>query len=81
MRALNGLLDRFLVGQVCLDELDSLFGQCLALGLGRVSSDAADLVLGGQFGVAVNGRNNGASLVASGTEDGDDFGHDGDGML
>lgn len=77
MRALNSLLERFLIGQVGLDELHPLFGQFLPLGLGGVASDAADLVLGGQFGVALNGRNNGASLVASGTEDSDDFRHGG----
>lgn len=77
MRPLNGLLERFLVGQVGLDELHTLFGQFLPLGLGGVSSDAADLVLGGQFGTALNRGNNGASLVASGTEDSDDFRHDG----
>lgn len=77
MRALNSLLERFLVGQVGLDELHTLLGQCLPLGLGGVSSDAADLVLGGQFGIGLNGLNNGASLVASGTEDSDDFRHGG----
>ncbi len=77
MRALNGLLERVLVGHVGRDELDTLLGQFLPLGLGGVSSDAADLVLGGQFGIGLNGRNDGASLVASGTEDSDDFRHDG----
>lgn len=58
------------------DHLDALGLEGLGGGLGGVAGDAADLEFGGELGVVEDGADDGAALVASGTENRDDLGHD-----
>ena len=48
--------------------LDSLLGERLGIGLGRISGDAPNLELLGSFWVAQNGLDDRAALLASGSE-------------
>lgn len=56
-------------------ELNTSCGELLCRSLCRVSSDASDLVLLGELGVVEDVVDDGAALVASGTEYGNELGH------
>lgn len=56
-------------------HLNAPAGQLLSSGLGDITSDTPDLVLGSDGRVCEQGVDDRAALVASGTKNSDDLGH------
>ena len=81
VRVLQGLLERGFVTGVGLGELDALGLEGLGGGLGSVTGDGADFVLLAQVGVCEDGVDDGAPLLAGGTEDDEELAHGGLGAL
>jgi hypothetical protein len=75
-RTFDGFEDRIAVAHVGAHDLATLLFESDGGGFGDIASDGADFVGLGEDGVAENGLDDGATLVACGTEDGEEFGHD-----
>jgi hypothetical protein len=60
----------------CRYDLDALGCEVLCSWLGCIAGDGANLELLGESRVVEDGPDDGATLVASGAEDGQELGHD-----
>lgn len=76
---MEGRLDLVLVVDVGSNALDTSGLESFGIWFGRVSGDASNLELVGRLRIAEQGVDDGATLIASRTEDNEDFlvSHDG----
>ena len=62
--------------QIARDNIDTALGEILRGLFGSVASDTTDLKLSRELRIAEDSIDDGASLVAGGSEDSDQVGHD-----